>query len=153
MPLLRRAVRNLACVSRLRQQKTHLRRDRYATNSGGLAKIIASTILVANTDLAIWGAPIGTFISYVASVSFSLAIYQRRIGRVWELANGFIKSAVCASIAVVPTIALRNYIDNVNLTLISAFLLLGVYGVFYLLLSLLIDNFPLKVRKTCQNRQ
>ena len=120
---------------------------------GGLAKIIASTILVANTDLAIWGAPIGTFISYVASVSFSLTIYQRRIGRVWELANGFIKSAVCAAIAVVPTIALRNYIDNVNSTLISAFLLLGVYGVLYLLLSILIDNFPLKVRKTCQNKQ
>lgn len=125
----------------------------FSMSIGGIAKIIASTILLTNTNLAIWGAPIGTFISYVTSVSFSLVIYQRRIGRVYLLAKGFIKSAICGAIAVVPTIALRNYIGRGDISVFSAFLLLGLYGTIYLLLSLLIDNFPIKVRKTCQNRQ
>ena len=112
---------------------------------GGIAKIISSIILLEKTDFALWGAPIGTLISYFISIIFSLAIYRSRIGRVFPLAKSFSVSAACAIIAVTPAIALKNHF--LNKSVFHSMILLAFYGGIYLLLSFISGSLPIKRSK------
>ena len=114
-------------------------------SAGGIAKIIASNILVGKTEIGLWGAPIGTLASYLVSIIFSLVIYRKRIGRVIPLAKPFCTSAICAILAAIPTIALQNHFFNDSV--LRSVILLTFYGMLYLLLSFLSGSLPIKRSK------
>ena len=120
---------------------------------GGIVKIISSSLLLSETNLAIWGAPIGTLVSYLVSISFSFIVYHRCCGRVFTIARSFALSTVCAAIAIIPTIALRDYLLSANKTPLWSLCLLGFYGIVYFIVSFLGGNLPIKERNVCQNRQ
>ena len=114
---------------------------------GGVAKIIASSLLVGRADFAIWGAPIGTSISYLVSILVSIVLYRSRIGRIFPLMHGFLLSAICATVATVPTAAIKNHFLYGNEGVFGSLILLSCYGVIYLLLSFLIGSLPINQSK------
>ena len=111
-------------------------------SAGGIAKIITSTILVGKAEIGLWGAPIGTAISYLVSILFSFAMYRHRIGRVFSIARPFCLSAICALTAAIPTIAMRSCFSNESL--FHSVILLAFYAGIYLLLSFLSGSLPIK---------
>lgn len=110
---------------------------------GGIAKIITSSLLVGRASFAIWGAPIGTSISYLVSILVSIVLYQSRIGRIFSIIRGFLLSAICAVVSIVPILAIKNYFLYGKESVISSLILLSFYGVIYLLLSFLLGSLPI----------
>ena len=114
-------------------------------SAGGIAKIVSSTIMVSKPEVGLWGAPLGTLISYFVSILFSLAIYHSRIGRIFPLVKSFFVSATCAIIAAIPAIALKNRF--LNESIFHSMILLAFYGGIYLLLSFMSGSLPIKRSK------
>jgi hypothetical protein len=92
-------------------------------------------------------------VSYLVSISFSFIVYHRCCGRIFAIARSFALSTVCAAIAIIPTIALRDYLLSANKTPLWSLCLLGFYGIVYFIVSFLGGNLPIKERNVCQNRQ
>ena len=109
---------------------------------GGVAKIFASVILVGKPEVGLLGAPIGTLISYFVSITCSLVIYSSRLGRVFSIIRPFLISGICAVIAIIPTIALKNLFLGENI--FRSIVLLVFYGGIYLILSFLSGSLPIK---------
>lgn len=114
-------------------------------SAGGIAKIVSSTIMVSKPEVGLWGAPLGTLISYFVSILFSLAIYHSRIGRIFPLVKSFFVSATCAIIAAIPAIALKNH--SLNESVFHSMILIAFYGGTYLLLSFMSGSLPIKRSK------
>ena len=111
---------------------------------GGAVKLLSSSLLVGQTELAIWGAPLGTAISYIASIFVSVVLYRKSGMRVIKLLRGFILSAICSIVASVPAIALRSACFVGVDAPLQSLLLLMIYALTYLLLSFFCGTLPIK---------
>lgn len=111
---------------------------------GGVVKLLASSVFVGKTDLAIWGAPLGTAISYTASIFVSILLYRKNGRRIFGLLRGFLLSAFCATIASLPVIFMKESILASDGSPIRSLTLLAIYAFLYFLLSFLCGTISIK---------
>lgn len=112
---------------------------------GSGIKLLSSYILVGHTELALWGAPIGTALSYAVSLTITLAVCKFKLGR--RVTTGFASSGVIALIAAVAIILIKRLCGLFVATRPLAFGLLAFYGIIYLLLYAIAHTFSNKGTK------
>lgn len=111
---------------------------------GGVVKLLASSFFVGKTDLAIWGAPLGTAISYSVSILVSILIFRKSGGRIVGLLREFLLSTFCAVIAALPVILIKDRVLLSERSPIQSLALLFIYAFLYLLLSFLCGTISIR---------
>jgi stage V sporulation protein B len=111
---------------------------------GGVVKLLASSFSVGKTDLAIWGAPLGTAISYAVSILVSILIFRKSGGRILGLLREFLLSTFCAAIASLPVILMKDRVILSECSPIRSLTLLFIYAFLYLLLSFLCGTISIR---------
>ena len=114
---------------------------------GGVVKILVSSTVVTHTDLAIWGAPLGTAISYLVSLIISLSMFYAKDGSLRSIIGRFLPSAFASILAVIITVSLRSIIKFDVKNALASCVLLGIYALIYLALSLMLGTIPKNERK------
>ena len=106
---------------------------------GALAKLIAGVCLLKYTNLGVLSAPIGTSISY----AISYCISHLSISKMKDVKFSFFKSVtaplIASALSTVITICLLKLLDFPATSRVLGLLYIAIFGVFYLIFSLLLS--------------
>ena len=98
---------------------------------GGIVKIIASYILITKTDMGIYGAPLGTVLSYAVGLVVSLIIYSLHFKRHFPIFEGSILPYLGAFVSVgasrLTFEAIRNRLPETPSLIIAIFIAALIY--------------------------
>ena len=96
-----------------------------------VVKLISSFILIGHTDLGLWGAPIGTALSYIIPVILSLVLYNKN-----EDLSGVFKEFIvfpfAATLSALILICIKERLISIQSPVIFSLSVLAMYGCVYL---------------------
>ena len=110
---------------------------------GSAIKLFSSYFLVGRSELALWGAPIGTALSYAVSLLISLTAYKK-IHSGSAITRHFVAFGIISALSAIPILFIKKAPFFLEPHLISSLIILAIYGVIYLILTFLCGAFPAK---------
>ena len=114
---------------------------------GCFVKLISTYMLVGNERFAIWGAPLGTSASYLASISISVLFLigsKKTLGTVIRSVIG----SVCVSLISLAFLEfLKRRIFILQEGIIPSLITLLIFGIIYLVFSLIFGTLSFKKLK------
>ena len=110
---------------------------------GSIIKLTSSWFLVGGTELALWGAPLGTSLSYIVSLSISLLAckFARIPVGIFDYFLKFGATAICSAIF---TSLLKRIFGWLLSTAFTSFIMLTIYSACYLVCVILLYALPKK---------
>ena len=104
---------------------------------GAVIKCIISYLLIGNERFGALGAPIGTSVSYLVSALISLHILNKNMKFKKSISNAITAALSVTSLPLLAAILIKYCIKNELTKRAESLIILGIFGFFYLLISLL----------------
>ena len=114
---------------------------------GCFVKLLSTYILVGNDKFAIWGAPLGTVASYLASILISLLFIIRNKKALGTVIKSVIGSVCVSFISLVLLQIMKQHLFELEEGVITSLITLTVFGIIYLAFSLIFGTLSLKKLK------
>ena len=114
---------------------------------GCFVKLLSTYILVGNDKFAIWGAPLGTVASYLASILISLLFIIQNKKALGTVIKSVIGSVCVSFISLVLLQIMKQHLFELEEGFITSLITLTVFGIIYLAFSLIFGTLSLKKLK------
>lgn len=116
---------------------------------GAIVKGVISFLMIGTTFFGALGAPIGTVISYFVSLMFSLFILRKEKKVKLNITREALIPIGISLFAIVPTAIFKIIINSSFQTRINSFIILAVYGLFYMFFASFFIILGRNKRKIC----
>jgi len=101
---------------------------------GAAVKLFSSYLLVGNANFAIWGAPLGTMLSYLVSILVSSVLFYKSKGFFMPIIKHFLLPVINAAVTFYILEKVKGTFKNFNTSTVSSIMFLFFFVVIYVIL-------------------